>query len=168
MIQIGDVYGPLTIISGPQKDIHQNKLWMCRCLCGNMVQVQQPKLTVDRLTGCRSCGNRRYITPAGRYLTTKEYLHLYNKVMNILRRCYVPTTIGWSNYGGRGIKVHAEWVADRPAFVAYLLTLPGWDDRNLTLDRINNDENYEPGNLRFVNQSVQNSNKRSTREGLRR
>jgi hypothetical protein len=57
--------------------------------------------------------------------------------------------------------VWGEWCADQVAFVAYLMTLDGWDNDGLVIDRIDNDGHYEPGNLRFVTRSVSQRNKRS-------
>jgi len=66
----------------------------------------------------------------------------------------------YSSYGGRGIDVSEKWVNDRSSFLEYVQTLPGWDNPDLQLDRIDNDGNYEPGNIRFVTCSVNASNKR--------
>jgi hypothetical protein len=66
----------------------------------------------------------------------------------------------WPYYGGRGIRICQEWLDDLEVFVAYLANLPDSDDRRLWLDRIRNDGNYEPGNLRFVTPSESACNRR--------
>lgn len=66
----------------------------------------------------------------------------------------------YEHYGARGIRVYAAWVADRRAFLAYLVTLDGWDAPALELDRVDVNKGYEPGNLRFVTRAVNASNKR--------
>lgn len=77
-------------------------------------------------------------------------------------RCYDPANRGYPNYGGRGINVHAPWHDDRASFLAYLMSLPGWDDPKAEIDRIDNERGYEPGNLRFVNRRIQMRNTRLT------
>ncbi len=56
--------------------------------------------------------------------------------------------------------MHQPWIDDRRLFVEYLMTLEGWDDETLWLDRTNNEGNYEPGNLRWVTSSVSRINSR--------
>jgi hypothetical protein len=86
--------------------------------------------------------------------------NLLIRVRDIIRRCGDPRCKNFPTYGGRGIKVHPGWVADKLAFVEYLMTLPGHDDRSLFIDRIDNDGHYEPGNLRFVTPAVSRLNTR--------
>lgn len=82
------------------------------------------------------------------------------KVYMTIDRCHNPANEHWHDYGGRGISVHLPWKICPHLFTEYLMTLPGWDNKNLVLDRENNDGNYEPGNLRFVSQSVSQKNRR--------
>jgi hypothetical protein len=53
---------------------------------------------------------------------------------------------------------------DRRAYLAYLITLPGWDDPSLELDRVDVDKGYERGNLRFITKRENRNNQRSVRE----
>lgn len=75
---------------------------------------------------------------------------LRGKVAGAIHRCTNESSQRWHRYGGRGIRVHDEWLANPWLFVAYLATLDGHDDPRLWLDRIDNDGHYEPGNLRFA------------------
>ena len=68
-----------------------------------------------------------------------------------------PHIWNWANYGGRGISMASEWLHDFAAFFAHIGPKP---DRSYQLDRINNDGNYEPGNVRWATRSEQRRNRR--------
>jgi hypothetical protein len=73
----------------------------------------------------------------------------------MMKRCSSPTTKGFENYGGRGIRVCRRW----QKFKNFLDDMGERPDHH-TLDRIDNDGNYEPGNVRWATASQQNSNRR--------
>ena len=73
------------------------------------------------------------------------------------RRCNNPGCKDYKNYGGRGIKVHFESVDN---FIDYVVNTLQVDPRGLQIDRINNDGDYEPDNIRFVTAKVNNNNRR--------
>ena len=73
------------------------------------------------------------------------------------RRCYDPDFIVYRYYGGRGIRVCAEWRTDYLAFQSWALS-HGWDE-GLTLDRIDNSKDYGPNNCRWTDWSTQQSNR---------
>ena len=75
-------------------------------------------------------------------------------------RCYNPTSESFKDYGGRGIKVCARWLNSFKAFLADLGPRPSPE---LSLDRIQNDKDYEPGNVRWATRAVQSVNRRSSR-----
>jgi hypothetical protein len=64
----------------------------------------------------------------------------------------------WKNYGGRGISVCSEWAADFEAFFEHVGPRP---DEGYELDRIDNDDGYRPGNVRWVTKSENNKNRRT-------
>ena len=93
---------------------------------------------------------------------------LLNRLSAAIGRCHNERNKAYANYGGRGIKVHDAWRADRSTFLHYIGTILGWDNPNLDMDRIDCNGNYEPGNLRFISRSENNFNKRSVQEMQRR
>jgi hypothetical protein len=84
---------------------------------------------------------------------------LYDVYMAMLQRCRNPNCKAYSWYGERGIGLHDDWLRFEN-WHAYVCALDPGPAPGLTLDRIDNDGNYEPGNVRWVPRSVQNTNKR--------
>ena len=83
----------------------------------------------------------------------------FRTYQNIISRCYNTSHKRYLDYGGRNIKVQNSWLNNFEAFYNYIINLPNYN-LNYSLDRINNDGNYEEGNLRWVNNSIQTINRR--------
>lgn len=81
----------------------------------------------------------------------------YTAWVNMRGRCLNPNNAGYKNYGGRGIMVCTRW----KAFTAFYADMGPRLLPSLTIDRINNDGDYEPGNCRWATQKQQRRNARS-------
>ena len=92
--------------------------------------------------------------------TGKARPRLYYVWRNMRQRCHNPKDRDYPRYGGRGITVCARWFSD---FGAFRADMGEPSDPSLTLDRIDNDGPYEPGNVRWATRKEQNRNMRSTR-----
>jgi hypothetical protein len=91
-------------------------------------------------------------------------LPLYKVWISMKQRCYNPSCNIYPSYGGRGIAMCAEWAASFEQFFADVGECPG---PGLSLDRIDNDGNYEPGNVRWATNSEQMRNRRPLRRVTR-
>jgi len=135
---------------------------ICECDCGNEVKT---KLTNLKQKHTQSCGCLRNEL-AGERTAKRNYKHgegsldnrLFRIWCGIKDRCSNPNCVGYKNYGGRGIKICDQWL-DYINFRDWALD-NGYNDR-LSIDRINNDGNYENDNCRWVDSQTQNNNKRT-------
>lgn len=90
---------------------------------------------------------------------------IYNIWKRIKTRCFNENNHGYKNYGARGITLDPDWINNFPSFQQYVMTLPNFDENNIgrggiTLDRYENNSNYEKGNLRWVTMEIQSRNRR--------
>lgn len=84
---------------------------------------------------------------------------LYQTWIDMKARCYYLNHVSYKNYGGRGITVYENWINDFAVFRDFALS-HGYDD-NLTIDRIDNDGNYDPHNCQFITRSENSKRKAS-------
>ena len=91
-----------------------------------------------------------------------DYNAEWHAILNATIRCTNPAHKQYKDYGGRGISVHAGWMgaAGFPAFLSHIGPRPS---KAHTLDRIDNDKGYEPGNVRWATRAEQSANRRPTR-----
>ena len=130
---------------------------ICKCKCGTNHRVVIDHLLAGRSKRCRTCGNARPSYKWRPQLEDKYPAKLKRAVTDAINRCADKED---KNYGGRGIKVDQTWLDDPKLFVEYLMTLDGWENPELILDRINNDGNYESGNLRWATYTESANNQR--------
>lgn len=94
-----------------------------------------------------------------------KYKSEYQAIVNARSRCSNPLAIDYHNYGGRGITVHPDWCG-KGGFDRFLAHIGPKPHPDLTLDRIDNDKGYEPGNVRWTTRQVQFRNRRPKTRGL--
>jgi hypothetical protein len=86
---------------------------------------------------------------------------LYRKWNSIKNRCYNPKATHFKHYGGRGIKMYKPWVKNFDAFENWILTHLGPCPKGMSIDRIDNDRGYVPGNLKWSTPLEQMANQRT-------
>ena len=153
---IGKKFGNLTVVSRAENTKWGTSRWNCICECGNSTIVYGTHLTSGRSTSC-GCHHREWCSKQfSTHGDTGTRLHRIWKAMK--SRCSNPNLPFYKYYGGKGIKVCAEWSNDYISFKEWSLS-HGYKE-NLTIDRIDPDGNYEPNNCRWVTMTVQNRNKK--------
>jgi hypothetical protein len=157
----GQRFGRLAALGPVGKDRWGCLLWLCRCDCGNLTTAVTSNLISANTRSCGCLvqeGVYAYSRTHGKTKTPTHYLWT-----NIKTRCLNPNYKQFNDYGGRGITLCAAWIDDFAAFHDYVSSLPHFGEKGYSLDRIDNDGNYEPGNLRWATQSEQTRNTRRNR-----
>lgn len=148
-------FGLLTAVKKLPYSISNSPGWLCQCDCGAPYITSQSKLKT-RGKGRMSCG----CGPRGRIAIRDElYYALLKRYKGMMERCYNPDHISYPDYGGRGITVDPAL----RTFEGYLANVPDGYEDGLELDRIDNDGDYTPTNLRWVTHSKNCRNRRSNR-----
>ena len=125
------------------------------CDCGNVFETKHYRLRKGITTSC-GCFNRERTSELST-IHGDSHSSLYRRWWSMRQRCEYKNRSNYRYYGGRGIKVCKEWT-DYPTFKAWALSHGYRED--LSIDRINNDGNYEPSNCRWATRSEQERNKR--------
>jgi len=156
----GMKFGRLTVIR--RVDSRPGKIeWLAQCECGGskVAAGQNIRGGMTRSCGClvRETTSKRSKTHG--HFTGRKMTHEYRAWRGILTRCFNRNEPNYCDYGGRGITICDEWRRDFPRFLAAVGYRPG---PGFSIDRINNDGNYEPGNVRWADRRTQNTNRRNT------
>jgi len=146
----GEKLGILTVLHPttvkPYLKVKRHLYWLCSCECGNKLELPSDAMYESHYS---SCGCRKGLKTHG-MSRTKE--HECWKSMKA--RCYNENNKNYAHYGARGIKVFDQWVDDFVSFYEHIGPIPK-DGKKYTLDRINTYGDYEPNNVRWVEQKYQ-------------
>jgi hypothetical protein len=159
----GKRFGRLTARNPDGRDKQGRIFWMCGCECGQTKRVRASHLRSRAVLGC---GCDRYARTAGKvkkhgHAAGKKPSPIYNSWAQMHSRCSNPKHNRYHRYGGRGIFVCAKW----KTFEGFLSDMGDSWSPGLSIDRIDNDGNYEPENCRWATASQQAKNRSKAKGG---
>lgn len=163
-VPIGTRYGDLVVIGeassrkSPSGSV--KRYFLCRCDCGVELEVRFNNLQRGKT---RSCGC--YVPPVTQFAANYHGMQgtpEHGIWRGMKKRCYSPSEKGYRNYGGRGIKVCDRW---RSSFKAFYEDMGPRPSKDHSIDRIDGNGDYEPGNCRWSTRKEQNRNRRDNRIG---
>lgn len=161
-VNVGEKFNRLTIIKEVEPTTkRKGTRVLCICECGKQIETLYESVRRGNTKSC-GCYQRDMVKLKNTKDTTQRLNHLstYRSWSAMKSRCSNKKLDKYKDYGGRGIKVHTEWIKSFDKFLSDVGARP----EGKTLDRIDNDGNYEPGNVRWASPYEQVHNRRNIKE----
>ncbi len=154
---IGQRFGRLVVIGrAPNRPGVSNAIWLCRCDCGNESEVRSAALKNESIRSC-GCLGRDHDAIARKTKHGMTSSREYRRWAGIKQRCNNPNDLGYKNYGGRGIRMCDRW---NDSFENFLEDM-GEAPPGMSIDRIDNDGDYDPSNCQWATPATQHRNRRN-------
>lgn len=165
----GQKFGKLTVIKRVENTKRGAARWLCICECGNKTVVIGDELRKGTAQSCGCHAKEIARETARKHVAGKNKTHdktgtlIYKEWTEMKRRCFNKTDTSYKNYRKRGITVCDRWRDSFETFYEDVSKLPHFGEQSYTLNRIDNNGNYEPNNVEWATPKEQANNRRTTR-----
>lgn len=151
-------FGRLVALGPVAKTDRNQIVWLCMCDCNTTTTSTFASLNAGSTQSCGCIHRETLVNRNQTHGMAKD--PLYRTWAGIVKRCTNPNATGYAHYGGRGIAICDEWRHSFEAFYNHVTQLPDYGTKGYSLDRINNNGNYEPDNVRWTTTVNQRRNTR--------
>lgn len=145
----GQRFGRLSVVSETAGRRHGQVIWSCVCDCGSEVEVQAGNLRSANTQSCGCLQKERAAACATRHGRSRVGDRAYTAWASMHARCKYESTYAYPWYGGKGIRVCAQWTGPN-GFETFASDMGEHPGEGWSIDRLDPGEDYAPENCRWL------------------